>query len=156
MSFPSLKDPGLSAHTAEIMVPANFEGFERLSQGGWKKRGEDYEQLKTALAEQVLTYVEKKFPGFRDIVDHVEVSTPLSIEHFTRHAKGECYGLPATPKKFKLRDLGPRTKIKGLYLAGADVFATESLVPWSVAFVCARRAEVRGMCTGPFAPFFRS
>lgn len=123
ISFPSLKDPSTSNHTAEILVPTRFEPFEKASQGRWKKRGSKYEQMKGNLENQVLNFVESKFPGFKNLIEFSEVSTPLSIEHFTRHASGEAYGLPATPDRYRLKGLGPRTHIKGLYLAGADVLA---------------------------------
>lgn len=123
ISFPSLKDRSAKYHTAEIMVPASFEYFLGLSEGRWKKRGAAYEERKAELGLKVLDFVERKFPGFKDLVEFSEVSTPLSIDHFTKHTRGEVYGLPATPARYKLKGLGPRTHIKGLYLAGADVLA---------------------------------
>ncbi len=123
ISFPSLKDRDAKFHTAEIMVPASFDYFSKLSDGAWKKRGLKYEQRKAKVGELVLDFVESRHPGFRELVDYVEVSTPLSIDHFTKHTEGEVYGLPATTARYKLKGLGPRTHIKGLYLAGADVLA---------------------------------
>lgn len=146
ISFPSLKDPSLRNHTAEIMVPARFEEFAELSEGGWKRRGDAYGAAKAELAERTLAFVESRFPGFKDLIEYVEVATPLSVNHFTLHADGEVYGLPGVPEKFRLKNLGPRTPVKGLYLAGADVFAhgivgammsgfcafTASLYPWQI------------------------
>ena len=123
ISFPSLKDPTSNNHTAEIMVPARFETFAEVSTGGWRRRGARYEELKQTLAEKVLAFVEAQHPGFKDLVDYVEVSTPLSVQHFAAHAGGAVYGISATPQRYRLKGLGPRTHIKGLYLAGADVLA---------------------------------
>lgn len=124
ISFPSLKDAATSHHTVEIMVPTRFDLFNKAADGrGWQKRGPEYEMLKKDIEHRVLNFVEKKFPGFRSLIEFSEVSTPLSIAHFTKHANGEAYGLPATPARYLLQGLGPRTHINGLYLAGADVLA---------------------------------
>jgi phytoene dehydrogenase-like protein len=140
ISFPSLKDKSAQHHTAEIMVPANFDYFLNFSRGGWRRRGADYEERKKELAAAVLEYVERKFPGFKEIIEFTEVSTPLSIDHFTKHAHGECYGLPATTGKYRLKGLGPRTHIKGLYLAGADVLA-HGIVGAMMSGLCAVTAS---------------
>jgi len=140
LSFPSLKDPTSTLHTAEIMIPASHEYFLNLSEGGWRKRGAAYEEKKKQLAAQVLDFVEQRFPGFRALVDFTEVSTPLSIDHFTKHSRGECYGLPATPARYRLKGLGPRTHIKGLYLAGADVLA-HGIVGAMMSGLCAVTAS---------------
>jgi phytoene dehydrogenase-like protein len=49
------------------------------------------------------------------------LSTPLSTRHFMNHRRGETYGLSATPERFRLRCLTPRTPIRNLYLTGQDV-----------------------------------
>lgn len=123
LSFPSLKARSEGPHTAEILIPIGHEYFRELAQGGWRRRGAEYDKAKAALAEQTLEFVENKFPGFRALIEYMEVSTPMSIEHFTKHAGGEAYGLPAVPSRYSRKWLGPRTHIKGLYLGGADVLA---------------------------------
>jgi len=123
VSFPSLKDSSAKSHTAEILVPVPYELFADSAQGPWKKRGAEYGDLKEELADRALAFVEERLPGLRALVEFREVSTPLSVEHFSGHARGEVYGLPATREKFGLSNLGPRTHVKGLYVAGADVFA---------------------------------
>jgi all-trans-retinol 13,14-reductase len=37
------------------------------------------------------------------------------------YARGEVYGVAATPARFRSRVLGPRTPITNLYLSGQDV-----------------------------------
>ena len=37
------------------------------------------------------------------------------------YERGESYGLSATPERFRLRCLTPRTPIRNLYLTGQDV-----------------------------------
>ncbi|HHO56591.1 MAG TPA: NAD(P)/FAD-dependent oxidoreductase, partial [Trueperaceae bacterium] len=121
LSFPSLKNPKATAHTAEIIMPANYKAFEKWKDKKWKKRGNDYEALKEEISQALLAFVEERYPGFKDLVDYYELSTPLSNESFTSHYKGTIYGLAATPERFKKKYLSATTPIKGFYLTGTDV-----------------------------------
>jgi phytoene dehydrogenase-like protein len=120
LSFPSMKDPLARAHTAEIIAGVDASAFAPWAGTAWKKRGPDYEALKERIADGFLRTVERRLPGFSALVAYRELSTPLSSEAFTSHPGGEIYGLPATPDRFRLRWLGPRTPLPGLLLAGAD------------------------------------
>ena len=60
-------------------------------------------------------------PAVAGRIDHAELSTPLSTRHFMNYARGEVYGVAATPERFRSRVLGPRTPIANLYLSGQDV-----------------------------------
>jgi phytoene dehydrogenase-like protein len=122
LSFPSLKDPEASVHTAEILVLPAYEPFKRWADRSWKRRGDEYEALKTRMAEGMIDLVDRHFPGFRDLIDYRELSTPLSVEHFAGHPRGAIYGLPGTPERFRQAWLGVRTPVENLFLAGADVY----------------------------------
>ena len=56
-------------------------------------------------------------------VDYHELSTPLSTRHFANYGRGEIYGAAATPERFRVAWLGPRTPIGGLFLTGQDAVA---------------------------------
>lgn len=122
LSFPSLKNNEASTHTAEILGFAEYADFEAWADDRWKKRGEDYDALKDKIADGLIDLVDRHIPGFADLVDYVEVSTPLTVEHFTDHAKGAIYGLLSTPERFKQLKYGAKTPVPGLYLTGADSF----------------------------------
>jgi all-trans-retinol 13,14-reductase len=120
LSFPSLKDPQARAHTAEIIAPADPSLFARWQGSRWMKRGEEYEAAKGRIAEALLARVERQLPGFRALVVHQELSTPLTSAHFTDHPGGEIYGLPWRPGSVDAPWRSARTPVRGLYLAGAD------------------------------------
>ncbi len=122
LSFPGLKDPTAPKPTAEIITAMDYEVFEEWKKGRWMNRGPGYDALKKTIAESLLDFVEKRIPGFRSEVKYAELSTPLSIEHFTGHRKGGIYGFPAVPRRYALKSLGPRTPVKGLALVGTDVY----------------------------------
>lgn len=123
LSFPSLKNPKAKAHTADIISFLDYEHFEKWKDKPWKKRGEDYQALKDKIAERLISYVDSKYPGFKDMIDYVEVSTPITNEHFTSHPKGAIYGLPCVPERYD-KNKSPwfdiKTPIQNLYLTGAD------------------------------------
>ncbi len=120
LSFPSMKDPEARAHTAEVVAGIDARHFEPWAGTAWMRRGAEYAALKERIADALLASAERRLPGLSALVVHREVSTPLSTAHFTGHAGGEIYGLPATPERFSRPWLQARTPVPGLYLAGAD------------------------------------
>ncbi|MFZ2501061.1 MAG: all-trans-retinol 13,14-reductase, partial [Nocardioides sp.] len=122
-SFPSLKDPEASSHTAEIItfLPAGL--FDAWREQPWRRRGEDYDLLKARIARGLIDLVERHHPGFRDLVVFEEVSTPLTIEQFSGHPAGQIYGIPSTPARLREGLVPAKTDLPGLLLTGADVCA---------------------------------
>ncbi len=121
LSFPSLKDPAATKHTGEIITFASYDPFAPYAAEPWRNRGAEYEALKARIARGLLDFVEERHPGLRELVEFKELSTPLSVGHFTDFPRGSIYGLPATPERYRQRWLSPRTPVPGLYLTGADV-----------------------------------
>lgn len=126
VSFPSLKDPSWdpgpeSRHTGEVVTFVPWEAFERWSGTAWSRRGIDYDRFKDALRDQLLRQVLERIPGLTPLIDHVELSTPLSTETFCRPLGGSIYGLAPTPERFRNRWLRARSPIPGLFFAGSDV-----------------------------------
>jgi all-trans-retinol 13,14-reductase len=125
VSFPSAKDPDyLNRHpgtaTIEIVAPAPYEWFEKWQGTTWGKRGEEYEQFKAQLGERLMRHLYDKLPQLEGRVDYYEMSTPLSTEWFSGYRRGELYGLDHSPERLRQDWLGPRTRIKGLWLTGQD------------------------------------
>ena len=126
ISFPSAKDPDWAKthpgkSTAEIVIIVPFEWFSKWENTAWKKRGEDYEQLKQNVAKQMLETLYRVEPQLQGKVDYFDVSTPLSTKHFSNHQRGEIYGIAHSPKRFRQDFLKPRTPINNLFLTGQDV-----------------------------------
>lgn len=121
-SFPSLKDPESKSHTAELVAFAKYESFSKWANEPWKKRGEEYNAIKQKISAALINLTEKYIPGFSQLIDYIELSTPLSTEHFTGFNHGAIYGIPATPDRYKMKWIGPYTHIKNLYMSGADAF----------------------------------
>lgn len=120
LSLPSLKDPQAKGHTAEIITMIDYEKFSEWKEKKWKNRGGDYEELKREISGYLIDFVEARYPGFKELIDYHELSTPLSTELFTSHHKGSIYGIPATPERYKVPWIGITTPIKNLFLSGSD------------------------------------
>lgn len=147
LSFSSLKNPQAIAHTAEIITFSKYERFANWSNGRWKRRGDEYEKIKLDLAQQLIAKVDSRIPGFAELVAYIDVSTPVTMEHFQGNPRGEFYGLPATPDRvFKLWTYS-KTPIKNLYLTGADVMSP------GVVGAMIGGVKTAGVIMGPFGFF---
>ena len=60
---------------------ANYQDWAKLSD-------DEYEASKQDLAETTLDDVERYVPNIRERVDHVEVATPKTFQHYTKHLQG--------------------------------------------------------------------
>ena len=125
MSFPSLKNPNAKKHTAELIATAEYHSFAAWRDQAWLHRDKDYSDLKQRIQDVLLEMVEAHYPGFSELVDYCEVSTPLTNEHFTAHPQGGIYGLPMYAERFAAKNRGwtkIKTPVPGLYMTGSDVY----------------------------------
>ena len=125
-SYASLKDPNhdpgpKQRHTGEIVTFVPWETFEPWLNTRWKKRPEDYEELKQQMHEQLLEQYLEQLPELRPMIKYAELSTPLTTDHFVRPAKGSIYGLEPTPERFATMELRPRAPIENLFFSGSEV-----------------------------------
>ena len=126
VAFPSAKDPAFEKEnpgfaTMEAITVANWSDYDNWKDEPWKKRGNDYEQMKEKLSERILKTVYKHVPQAKAAMDYSELSTPLSVKSLANYPKGELYGIDHTPDRFHQKWLKPKSGIKNLYLTGQDV-----------------------------------
>lgn len=121
VSFGSVRAGVDGPHTAQVMTFSDFAPFQRWADGKWRRRGSDYDQLKVRMGEGLVRLADEHLPGLADLVDYVEVATPLTVTTMTGHLRGAIYGVPVTPGALRHGRPGPTTPVPGLTLAGADV-----------------------------------
>jgi phytoene dehydrogenase-like protein/ferredoxin-NADP reductase len=120
VSFPSIKSGDERFHTAEIIGFVDAEAFAAWRGQPRGHRGADYSALKERIGDGLLRLADTPIPGLASLVTYRELSTPLTVEHYTSHPGGRFYGLAATPERYRSSLLGPRTPVEGLFLAGSD------------------------------------
>lgn len=126
LSFPSAKDPDFQRRhpgksTVEAITMLPYATFDRWADTRWKRRGDEYGELKERLQARLLTELKRQVPSVVENTAYTELSTPLTTRHFMNYGHGEIYGVASTPERFLVRELGARTPIRGLYLTGQDV-----------------------------------
>ena len=128
ISFPSSRDPEFSrSHpgrsTMMILSFIPFAAFETWNGTNWGKRGDDYEELKSALSDRLLDALYEKLPQLKGKVDYCETGSPLTTQYYCNYQYGETYGLTHDRTRFGQHWLRPKTNIPGLYLTGQDILS---------------------------------
>jgi all-trans-retinol 13,14-reductase len=126
ISFPAAKDPDFQRRhpgrsTIEVITLGRFDELEKWKDFPWKKRGEEYEQIKENISDTLENILYQYVPQLKGKVIYKELSTPLSTRHFAGYSYGEVYGLEHSPARFRNKHLRPGTHIKGFYLTGQDI-----------------------------------
>ena len=123
LSFPSAKSGDDRFHTAEIIALVHPDAFNAWRGTVSGHRGTRLRRDQgTHRARPASAWPTRRCPGFSALVQYSELSTPLTVEHFTSHPAGCFYGLPCEHR----RDIDPRRSPRarrspGLYLSGSDV-----------------------------------
>jgi all-trans-retinol 13,14-reductase len=115
---PSEAGMGKFARSAVIMTFMDTSEVKAWDSTATGKRGGSYLEFKSRKADQLLTLVEKKFPGFRSCIQAMESSTPLTWRDYTGTPGGSMYGLQKDHNRILETTVLPETKIPGLYFTG--------------------------------------
>ncbi|KJK33567.1 FAD-dependent oxidoreductase [Lentzea aerocolonigenes] len=126
LSFPSAKDPSWEQRypgrtTIDICGLTTWSLFEPFAGTRWMGRGEEYDKLKDRLIEEMLGQVLRFCPQLAGKIDHVELATPMSFNHFLGRTTGDFMGMAHTPERFRQRWISAHTPVPGLYFSGQDV-----------------------------------
>jgi all-trans-retinol 13,14-reductase len=152
ISFPSAKDPDFQRRhpgkaTIDVITMVPYAAFARWVETRWKKRGDEYGALKERLAARLRAELERQAPAVAGHIEHAELSTPQTTRHFMNYAEGEIYGVASTPARYALRELGARTPVRGLYLAGQDALSLGVVGALFGGVVCASAALKMNLLT---------
>jgi all-trans-retinol 13,14-reductase len=128
LSFPSAKDPSWQDRypgraTIDIGGLTSWELFEPYADTAWMRRGAEYEELKRRLTDELMGQVLRFCPQLDGRIDHVELATPLSFNHFLGRRHGDFMSLAHSPRRFALQGLNSHSHVPNLYLSGQDVAA---------------------------------
>jgi phytoene dehydrogenase-like protein len=86
--------------------------------GYWKglyRVPEAYAAAKDQVARQVITVLDRRYPGLANQVEAVDVATPVTYERYTANWRGSIYGWAMAPRKMSLMmGQGMRKTLPGL------------------------------------------
>lgn len=112
-------DNGLDKGDEDTGIPlVNFCGIDRL--GNWDGL-DDATRIarKEAWMDALITDVDRHFPGLAGAVVHREMATALTMHRYLNTPGGAVYGFAPDVSLGQVMKTGPRTSIKGLWLASA-------------------------------------
>jgi phytoene dehydrogenase-like protein len=148
ITFPSIKDraeaekhPGMT--TCQILCTVDYRWFEEYAGLQSRKRGAEYKALKAEWGDRLVRLLLRFYPQLEGRIDLIDVSTPLSIEHYLGTNEGGSVGLDHTPARFTdwevLRHLDSRTTIPGLWLTGQDTVTCGQPISQGAGLITAMR-----------------
>jgi phytoene dehydrogenase-like protein len=114
---PRLCRPGQSNLQIITGAPASHDFWDV---GPDLSRGPRYRKRERQLRDSVVHSAERAIPGIGAAIAYEESATPITLERYTRSTGGTAFGIAATPRQFGIGRPGPRTPIRGLFLAGAS------------------------------------
>lgn len=110
--------------TLQLLVPVLTKWFDKWSGTKLQHRGDDYEDLKTALGNAILArFLYRRYPKTEHRVVHVSLATPRTTEWYLAAQNGASYGLNHTVHRFSASNasqLHTVTAIPRLFLVGQD------------------------------------
>jgi prolycopene isomerase len=109
LSIPTMHDPSLAPDGEHIVIFTSLMPYDI---------GEDWDQAKPRLTEQMIDRLEELMPGYRDAITFVDSATPKTFENYTLAQQGAIYGWENIPSQTVPKRLDFRTPIEGLWLTG--------------------------------------
>ena len=98
-----------------------FSVVERWENTRVGHRGEEYKIWKQQHVEKVLDKMELLYPGFRNTVQYVEASSPLTIRDYYHQPQGALYGMRKDCRNIMLSQIPLYTKVRNLFLTGQNI-----------------------------------
>ncbi len=105
---------------ALVTAPMRFDEVAQWSDTIVGHRGEDYEKWKQEKTKQLLTMIEDIHPGFKDCIEAVNASSPLTIRDFYGVKEGSISGFSKDCHNITLSQVPVVTKIDNLLLTGQN------------------------------------
>ena len=109
------------AQTMVIICSMSYEWVRQWENTVTGRRGADYEQWKQAMTDKVLDFMEIIHPGFRNGIDKVYASSPLTIRDYYGNKEGSNYGFKKESDNILRSQMSVFTKVKNLFLTGQNV-----------------------------------
>lgn len=129
MLTPPAINQGKWAQTVEMLNFVRYNEFKQWDNTLTGRRGEEYEQQKSLLAQQTISYISQFYPELNNAIEQLYVSTPLTIKDYYSNPDGAVYAQQGlfTPVKAKASNLfmtGQAVQYQGLFGVATTAIAT--------------------------------
>ena len=118
---PPIEQQGDFAQTMVIIAEMSFDWVRPWENTHTGHRGETYENWKQAMTDKVLDCMEQLYPNFRNQIEFVFASSPLTIRDYYGNKEGSNYGFQKDSHNLMLSQMSVTTKVKNLFLTGQNV-----------------------------------
>lgn len=120
MMTPPDEGQGEYARKVLITAPMLFDTVKQWEHTSTGKRGKGYEQWKKERVDELLDKVKQIHPNFRQYIDKIEASSPLTIRDYYHAKDGTMCGFSKDYKNPALSTLPVVTKVRNLFLTGQN------------------------------------
>ena len=117
---PPDENQGQYATKVLLTAPMSFDMVKQWENTTVGKRGEEYEQWKSKMADKLLQFIEEIHPGFNSCIDKIITSSPLTIRDFYAVKDGSISGFCKDCNQIALSQVPVVTKIENLLLTGQN------------------------------------
>lgn len=118
---PPVAQQGAFAETMVLIAPMAFGEVKAWEDTRTGHRGEAYEQWKQTKITKVLDCMERLYPDFRNRINFVFASSPLTIHDYYGNKEGSNYGFRKESDDLMHSQMSVQTKVKNLFLTGQNV-----------------------------------
>jgi all-trans-retinol 13,14-reductase len=71
----------------------DYDKFKKWDSKTLRNRGDDYDELKNAIGDNILDSICKLYPKMKHHIDYMEVSSPVTVNHYLGQQNGGTYSL---------------------------------------------------------------
>lgn len=129
---------GEYAEVVNLLVSIDGEMFAPWAGTQIHRRGDDYEEMKSRLAERMIDFTESRYPGLKGAIEAVYTSSPLTYADYTATPGGSAYGIMKDCNMPFGNIVPVRTKFPNLLLTGQSLNVHGALgVTVTAAITCA-------------------
>lgn len=118
---PPDEQQGKYSNKALVTAPMNFDTVAPWVNTHTGNRGSNYEEWKLATTDKILEKVEQMHPGFRNNIEAINSSSPLTIRDYYSVKDGSMFGLTKDCNNPLQSYIPVATKIQNLLLTGQNI-----------------------------------
>lgn len=119
-STPPMINQGEYAETLNIIIPMHWDVVSEWEDTTVGKRGQAYESFKYGMLEKTLDKLSLIIPNIKELIEKVDMSSPLTIRDYTGATHGAMCGMRKECND-PLVFMPVVTRIKELFITGQDV-----------------------------------